>query len=340
MILKGQADYFLRGRPQHAVVHLTTRCNLRCSHCFVDQSESHDLGPELLAGLARDLGPITWLDVSGGEPLLRPDMAQVVSRFQARVIQIPTNGTLGTAAVEQVSRLRELTPAEVVISISLDGLEATHDAVRGRTGTWQKAWETFRRLRELPGLPVKVNTVLTKYNQDEILACMDQVLAQRPDFHSVILVRGLANQVSELLPSFEDLDRLGPAILAGQAKYDYGKGLLASHMLRNYHRYLWQLSLRALRRRRQPIPCLGGRAHLVVWADGSVAPCELLPPVGNLRQRGLKDILASPEWRQAVEDIRAGHCWCTHNCALLDSVLFRSASLGPLLWGPRGGKTA
>lgn len=164
MFLNGLARYFATHRPQHAVVHLTTQCNLRCTHCFVPKEKRFELAAPVLAGLARELGHFTWLGLSGGELFLRPDPAEAVSPFQAEIIQIPTNGTLGAAAVEQVKRLRGLSRAQVVVSISMDGMEGTHDLIRGKAGVWQKAWRTFDLLRELGGVSLKINTVLTRDN--------------------------------------------------------------------------------------------------------------------------------------------------------------------------------
>jgi MoaA/NifB/PqqE/SkfB family radical SAM enzyme len=113
--------------------------------------------------------------------------------------------------------------------------------------------------------------------------------------------------------------------------YDYGRGPFTARILRNYHRYLWQLSLETIERRTQVIPCLGGRAHMAIYADGSVCPCEMLPAVGNIKAQSWREVLASPELRSRRETIRSRGCWCTHNCVLLDSIMLRLQSFFPLL---------
>jgi hypothetical protein len=121
------------------------------------------------------------------------------------------------------------------------------------------------------------------------------------------------------------------AILGG---YAYGRSRLSAHLLRNYHRYLWNVSLRVLEEGRQAVPCLAGRSHAVVWANGRVSPCEMLPPAGDATKEDLPAILGGAPWRAAVDGIRGGACHCTHNCALFDSILFRPGNWGHLLHEP------
>lgn len=324
-------DYLLRHRMQHLILHVTSRCNLRCAHCFVDFDQQTDLPLERYKQLAEEVGRFFWLDVAGGEPFLRPDLAEIVSSFRCRVIQIPTNGWLADAAVEQVQAIRRATKADVVISISIDGLEATHDRIRGKQGSWRHAWDTFDRLRQI-GVPVKINTVLVKQNAGEILELMREVRRRGPDFHSVILHRGEAHDPLFSLPPLDEVHRLGRDIFDVLRTYDYGKGFLQAHILRNYHRYLWNLSLATLRRRRQVIPCLAGKAHMVVWGNGGVSSCEMLPVVGSIASQSWKDILSSEAFIQQKQTIRRKGCFCTHNCAMLDSILMRLRSFWPLMY--------
>ncbi|WP_174369253.1 radical SAM protein [Deinococcus sp. JMULE3] len=141
---------FLPVRTVH--LHLTRRCNLSCRHCY---SES---GPATAGtlDLARLIGALPHiraagydcLSLSGGEPLLYrslPEFIQAAREADLRVTLI-TNGTLPWARVQSVR-------AQVDgMAVSFDGLQATHDATRGRTGTYWQALDTVRRLADA-GLP-------------------------------------------------------------------------------------------------------------------------------------------------------------------------------------------
>lgn len=322
--------YLLHHDMQHLILHVTARCNLRCAHCFVDFTPVKDIPLERYQALAKEVGRLFWLDISGGEPFLRKDLAEIVSAFDCSVVQIPTNGLLGDSILEQVQEMRRRMKPQLALSVSIDGLEATHDEIRGRSGACRAAWDTFERLKAL-GVPVKINTVIMRRNVGELLELMREVRRRGPDFHSVILQRGTARAEPFGLPPLADLRRMGPAIFDILGTYDYGRGRFTASILRNYHRYLWNLSLATLEQQRQAIPCLGGRAHMVVYGDGSVGSCEMLPPVGNIQQQSWAQILGSEALARQRELIRRKGCWCTHNCAMLDSILLRLRSFFPLL---------
>ena len=80
------------------------------------------------------------------------------------------------------------------------------------------------------------------------------------------------------------------------------------------------------------IPCLAGQSQVVVWGDGQVASCELLPSVGDLKEQSLGEIIASDRFQQQVEDIKQDRCHCTHNCAMLDSIFYNPSNLPQLMY--------
>ncbi|GHG32845.1 hypothetical protein GCM10017784_28080 [Deinococcus indicus] len=141
---------FLPVRTVH--LHLTRRCNLSCRHCY---SESGPTAAGTL-DLTRLVGALPHvraagyesLSLSGGEPLLYrplPEFIQAAQEADLRVTLI-TNGTLPWARVRSVR-------AQVDgMAVSFDGLQATHDATRGRTGAYRQALDTVRRLADA-GLP-------------------------------------------------------------------------------------------------------------------------------------------------------------------------------------------
>jgi sulfatase maturation enzyme AslB (radical SAM superfamily) len=73
--------------------------------------------------------------------------------------------------------------SEIVIGLSLDGLEEKLDRLRGEPGNWQQVWKTFEQIRELGGkISIKVTTVISNMNFGEILPLMRQVLRHGADF--------------------------------------------------------------------------------------------------------------------------------------------------------------
>ncbi len=156
------------------------RCNLRCVHCY---SRSRDLdyagelsseeGRALLDDLA-DFGvPVVLF--SGGEPLMRPDVFDLIRHATARGMRavVSTNGTLITPVL--AGRLKEA--ALSYVGISLDGLEDTNDRFRGARGAFQKALAGLRNCRNA-GVKVGLRFTMTRSNVRDVDGIFDLVEAE------------------------------------------------------------------------------------------------------------------------------------------------------------------
>jgi MoaA/NifB/PqqE/SkfB family radical SAM enzyme len=317
---------------RHLILHVTNVCNMRCQHCFVNfEAKPTDLTLSEIERLAAHVNDLIWLDLGGGEPCLRKDLPDIVALFRAREVSIPTNGWFPERIVASAARIAERLPGRLIITVSLDGFEATHDEMR-QQGSFRKAHETIRRLRELSDIRVKVNTVVCERNCGEVVDFMRYVRDHLDvDYHSLLLLRG--NPINPLyrLPSLETLRQIGAELPAILDRYEFGRRGMFRHVLKRYQRVKWETQLRTLEEQTQVIPCLGGQIHLVVYANGDVAPCEILPPVGNVRRVPLDEILTSRAWNDSVAAIRRKECHCTHDCNLQENILFSARTYPSLL---------
>jgi MoaA/NifB/PqqE/SkfB family radical SAM enzyme len=330
-------DFLLRRNLKHLIVHVTNHCNFRCAHCFVDfETKKRDLPKETYFEIAKDTGTLFWLDIGGGEPFIRKDLAEIINAFRFKIVHIPSNGSLPDQMLEQLAEIRRQNPsAEILIGLSLDGLADTHDQLRGEPGSYEQVWRTYEEIRRHdPKINIKITTVITNKTVEDVLPLMREVRARKADFHSVILLRGTPPAPDVMLPPMPELRKLGPRIFELLEGYQYGRFAVTAHVLRNYHRYLWNVSLDILEKQTQVIPCYAGQSHMVVWADGTVSSCEMLPGVGNVKEKTFKEVLKSPELAEQRRAIRNKECHCTHNCAMLTSILFNPASLPQLVHQP------
>jgi 12,18-didecarboxysiroheme deacetylase len=161
------------------VWNVTRRCNLKCVHCYAQADASaapNELtqaeGLALLDDLKTFGVPVVLF--SGGEPLMRPDLFELVSHTVAAGMRavISTNGTLITQ--ELALRLKDLGLSYV--GISLDGIEPTHDRFRGKKGSFAAAMAGVRRCQEV-GLKVGLRFTLNRANFQEVPAIFDLVEA-------------------------------------------------------------------------------------------------------------------------------------------------------------------
>ena len=328
--IKHFSTYLFKHNLQHLILHVTNNCNFRCQHCFIDFSPKKDLKLEEYQKLGKDVGDLFWLDIAGGEPFLRNDLAQIIASFNAKVIQIPSNGSLPERMRKQITLLRQLTKAEIVISLSIDGLEERHDKIRKQKGSYKQLWQTFDILKQM-GVSIKINTVLNQENAEEIIELMEEVRAKSPQFHSIILLRGEPLNPTYGLPSYEKLEELRPKIFSIWKTYNYGKTGLIAKILSKYHQYLWNSSILTLKEKTQIIPCLAGSAHSVVWGDGKVSCCEMLESVGSIKEKSWQEIIKSETYQTQLQSIKNKECFCTHNCAMFDSVFFNPTQIFKLL---------
>lgn len=159
--------------PVSATLELTRRCNLRCAHCYLgDQAEQHRLRDREMDTEAVQAALSEWagagclyLCITGGEPMLRRDFAEVYrhARELGLVVTVFCNGTLVTDEI--VALFRELPPRKVEISI-YGATAGTQDTVTGTPGSHARAWAGIRRLHAA-GVRVELKTLLLTTNRHE-----------------------------------------------------------------------------------------------------------------------------------------------------------------------------
>ena len=148
-ILRGLAG---RALPQSVCLATTYRCQCNCSNCYAAAKERENAGEmsteELKAVIdaIRTLGAI-HLNITGGEPLLREDILDLVAHAHASglITRISTNGYLLTR--ERVAALRRAGLNQCGVAID-DADPDTHDRLRGLPGLFEKAIQGFRLLHE------------------------------------------------------------------------------------------------------------------------------------------------------------------------------------------------
>ena len=156
------------GRHRILQIHPTRLCNLLCRHCYSDSGPTQRgaIEPGVLAAVVGDAAGLGYstLAVSGGEPFLYPGLAAVLASAKARgmTATVTTNGTVLTERrVDQVAGLVDL------LAVSLDGMPASHDEMRGSP----RAFETMAARLDLvrrAGIPFGFIFTLTLHNVHEL----------------------------------------------------------------------------------------------------------------------------------------------------------------------------
>jgi radical SAM protein with 4Fe4S-binding SPASM domain len=311
----------------------TVRCNLACAHCR--RLESNDAGIadlstsqagvliEQLAELGRRQPQMPVLVFSGGEPLCRGDLFDLVgqARQQGLMVALATNGTLIDG--DKAGQIRAGGIARV--SVSLDGATAeVHDRMRQIPGAFDQAIEGLHHLRGA-GVPFQINVTLTKGNAgqlEEIYALAQSLGAVA--VHLFMLVPVGCGQV------LAQTDMLTPAqyeqtmreICALESR---GQMQIKVTCGPHYERVKRELRIADCGLRTEPgVPnpqsaihnpksrgCLAGLGVLFVSHRGDVYPCGYLPvDCGNILEKRLVEIWDENEDLARLRDAAAleGKC--------------------------------
>jgi heme d1 biosynthesis radical SAM protein NirJ len=150
--------------------NLIRRCNLTCKHCYsisADKDFPNEVDTDTIMESMYDLFHfgVPVLILSGGEPLLHPDIFEISAHAKALdfYVGLSTNGTLINE-----SNIREITESEYdYVGISIDGMRETHDKFRRKEGSFDAAMNGIRICRD-NGIKVGLRFTMTQDNANEL----------------------------------------------------------------------------------------------------------------------------------------------------------------------------
>lgn len=338
-------NYSRHNTPPFLTLFINSICNMKCAHCFYWRSLNgkDDLTKEEIFALSRDLGKIENLSLSGGEPFLRKEFADICRQFirqnGVRQIYVPTNGYFKERTVQAIEEtLKEPKLELFVAELSLDGMPEFHDEFRVAKDAFKKAMETYDALAEMQGkdnrLRIHAISTATDRNMDEIKRLTTYLYERCPsmDHHNLAIIRG----------DRKDPTLKGPQLEQYQDLYQYIRRLWAA---REQDRYgsivepmLQWTKIQTIQKETQIVPCRAGILAAVVYANGDVSVCEIHKPLGNLRQHSFLEIWESKEAQELRASIARKECWCTTETFMWPSIVYQPIPLARVLIGSQAWK--
>jgi radical SAM protein with 4Fe4S-binding SPASM domain len=326
MGLNGKCEYQIRLAPTSAVPNeekfvplviswnMTLKCNLKCSHCYINAEESkrgEELSTDGAKMLIHQITEVSrpLLILSGGEPLLRDDIYEIIKYGVDRGLRMGM-GSNGVLINDEVAR--KLKEAGMwTVAISLDSSDPVrHDQFRGVKGCWEGAVNAIKALKKV-GIEVQINCTVTQQNYDEIEKIME--LAENlgvDNFHLFFLVpTGRGTEIEDITPEmYEEMIR---STLEKTTKYKLNvKPSCAPQFMRIAKDQGVDMS-------RWVRGCMGGLYYCRIYPSGEVTPCPYIPvSLGNIREKSFKDIWLKSEVFKALRDPDQlkGKCGvCEHN---------------------------
>jgi Fe-coproporphyrin III synthase len=285
------------------VLNAHGRCNCRCVMCDIWKREE---GTEVsVADLERHRSSlrrlsVRWVVLSGGEPLMHSNLRGLCTFFRELGIRLTllTTGLLLTRRAAEVCELFD----DIIISV--DGPAAVHDAIRRVKDGFRLIRSGITAVRQFrPAIRITGRTTVQKANhrylQDTVLSTkalgLDAISFLAADVTSEAFNRPLiwpgerqseialsADEVSELEQEIEDLiARFGEEILSGYIAESAPK---LRRIVAHFQAHLGHTQ-------HESPPCNAPWVSAVIEADGAVRPCFFHPPIGNIHEASLEEIV-------------------------------------------------
>lgn len=297
-----------RHSPLIVFYELTQACDLVCAHCRAcAQTRAHpeELTTEAAVRLIDELADFPkppMLVLTGGDPLKRPDLYQLIRHGVRRRLEVSiTPSATPLADEEAVRRLAEVGISRMAVSIDAASA-ADHDRFRGVAGSFERSWHLLHWARE-QGVSTQVNTTITSENCDQI-----EALAERLDttgitlwsvFFLVPVGRGTtlprlhADQFEQVFAwLFEQAQRRSFQIKTTEAPH--------------YRRFVLQELRHQPRSERRRVPTLGvndGKGVMFIGHTGLIYPSGFMPlPCGLFPQDNVVTIYQSSPIFQTLRD--------------------------------------
>jgi radical SAM protein with 4Fe4S-binding SPASM domain len=265
-------------------IHVTTRCNLRCRHCYLAAGSAHpdefDLS-EWLRALDGFPETVTSVEFTGGEPLSVPWLFDLAERLRDRSIELSlfTNATL--MSEEAAARVGMLFSQ---VYVSIDGLEEDHDRFRGMTGAFRRTIEGVEALSKTSA-SIGINVTLTAQTLPGLGSLLIYLSSLDVDMIRLARVMPFGRSEEDFLPTASGVHEIKAqiehAVVATSEEVD------------------WELVA--------DLPVMAPTSHLCgaavssasIRPNGDVFPCSTLADrrfrAGSVRDHSLSSIWHAPE---------------------------------------------
>ncbi|MFB6146028.1 MAG: radical SAM/SPASM domain-containing protein [Candidatus Nanohaloarchaea archaeon] len=243
--------------PANMTFSVIDRCNMACRTCGIWKHRNTDeMTVEEYEKIVEPLN-LFWATISGGEPFMREDIAEVleviVNRTQPSFVTIATNGMMDVETREAMTKvLANTSDTKFMLNFSIDGTSETHEYMRRTKNAFQRVSNTIEEVRSLESdrISIGANTVISKYNEDEIPETYQDIQEKlNPDSYIVEVAEQRDKLYNEdmdfapenpdkalkfLLEKLQEEQRTGPARLVGLMRKGFYRWLMSEQELTNY----------------------------------------------------------------------------------------------------------
>ena len=327
------------------ILFVTSICNARCRTCFywLELNKKGDMSFDEMTKLSKSMPRFSDLWISGGEPFLRKDLAEIIHLFYTnnniRDVRIPTNGLPTSQTLTIVKKILDSCPnVQLEVDVSIDGFKEVNDGIRGVPGNYESSLVTLTELSKLkdshPNLELFINSVITVENENQIVE-LGRSFRKRPevDGHYFQIIRGDPLDPKLQTVSPQELKEIYNEVISLNDEYvstprtHRTHGSFSDWIRRAYwkagYRFTYETQYQNyVSKTNWRMPCTAGRTSIVIDYNADVRVCELRKPIGNLRKYDMdfRKFWISSARKSEVESVALDKCFCTHICFMYDSM--------------------
>jgi MoaA/NifB/PqqE/SkfB family radical SAM enzyme len=299
-------------QPTDAIVAVTLNCNARCIMCDIWKNEIKDeMQPEEYRKLPSSLKSI---NVTGGEPFLRKDLPEIIRVIKetchnAKLV-ISSHGFMSERIKQLMPQILNVDP-DIGVRISIDGLDQTHDAIRGIAGGYKRDMLSLKLLRELGVRDLGIAMTVMNSNVDQLPKIYRLSNEMKIQFTVTIATDSegyFGKDKVKLRPHDQDVVRKAfMNVVCSEYCSWYPKRWFRAW----FEKKLLDYTLGQGR----PLPCDAGQGFFYLDSRGYVSACHIIPTqLGSLRIQDWSAIWESFQANRVRKEIvGCEQCWmvCT-----------------------------
>ena len=297
-------------KPLYVKLKVFYGCNLKCEMCnHWRETREPPLSSTRIREALDELAALGTrkIHISGGEPMLRPQVPDMVEHASSLGIKVTmtTNGTL----IDKVRAKRLVEGGLRGVNISIDSpVRKMHEKIRGVEGSFKatiKAVELFRRYKHKGKLNIRINTVVSRTNYQTLVTLPDLAHELGADGINLIPVDDHCGEIlsmrkkdivlfnTEIAPKIAERALALGLIVSEEEAFPFGRtdsevrlGRAGRYAFGYYEKH----------------PCYAPWTHSLIDFNGNVYVCcmtrERIPPLGNLKERSFREIWESVAYLQ------------------------------------------
>ena len=267
---------------------------------------------EITAADLRTLPKLKFINITGGEPFVRDDLAEIVEecyRHAPRIV-ISTSGWFSDRIIELARQF-----PNIGIRISIEGVGTMNDTLRGREGGYQRGFDTVEALRKMGVKDVGIACTIGNENSADMLKLHDRAEEMKIEFataavHNSYYFHKNDNKITDIARVSADIEQL----VVRQLKERNPKSWFRAYFNMGFINYISGA--------KRLIPCESGTTNFFINPTGEVYPCNgieehcRIGSMGNTKEQPFDLIWHS----ERADEVRRRVASCPKNCWMIGSV--------------------